>query len=112
MRFQHEHWQAHEVMVFADELDMHLLPQVGAAWSPQGTQEEVMTLGTHEKHSLAGALPLATGKLLYGLGPRKNNGVFRALLTLLDRTYPAPAATRISVVVDNYCIHKAKAVEQ
>ena len=31
-------------MVFADnELDIHLLPKVGAAWMPQGTQAEVMT---------------------------------------------------------------------
>ena len=112
IRFHSENLQAHEVMVFADELDIHLLPKVGAAWMPQGTQEEVMTPGKNEKHSLAGALNLATGKLLHCLGPRKNNGLFRDLLTLLDRTYPAPWITRIYVVVDNYCIHKAKAVEQ
>jgi len=112
IRFHHENLQAHEVMVFADELDIHLLPKVGAAWMPQGTQEEVMTPGTNEKHYLAGALHLATGKLLYCLGPRKNNGLFRHLLTLLDTTYPVSEVTRIYVVVDNYCIHKAKAVEQ
>ena len=61
---------------------------------------------------LAGALHLATGKLLYCLGPRKNNGLFRELLTLLDVTYPAPQISRIYVVADNYCIHKAKAFEQ
>src|SRR5499425_2551519 len=33
-------------------------------------------------------------------------------LTLLDVTYPAPQISRIYVVADNYCIHKAKAVEQ
>src|SRR5262245_46159078 len=71
-----------------------------------------MTPGTNEKPYLAGALQLATGKLLYRLGPRKNNGLFRDLLTLLDTVYPASDVTRISVVVDNYCIHKAKAVEQ
>ena len=112
LRFHHEHLQAHEVMVFADERDMHLLPKVGAAWMPQGTQAEVMTPGKNEKHSLAGALHLTTGKLLYCLGPRKNNGLFRELLLLLDHTYPARQITRIYVVVDNYCIHKAKAVEQ
>ena len=90
---------------------MHLLPKVGAAWMPQGTQGEGMPPGKNEKHSLAGALHLATGKLLHCLGPGKNNGLCRALLTLLDRTYPAPRTTRISVVVDNYCSHQAKAVE-
>ena len=112
IRFHHDHLQAHEVMVFADELDIHLLPKVGAAWMRQGTQAEIRTPGTNEKHYLAGALHLETGKVLYCLGPRKNNGLFRELLTLLDTTYPASRVTRIYVVADNYCIHKAKAVEQ
>src|ERR671929_1549672 len=42
----------------------------------------------------------------------KVSGLIRALLTLLDHTYPASRVTRIYVVVENYCIHKAKAVEQ
>ena len=49
IRLQHEHLQAHEVMVFVDELDIHLLPKVGAAWMPQGTQVEVMTPGKNEE---------------------------------------------------------------
>jgi len=57
-------------------------------------------------------LRIATGKVLYCLGPRKNNGLFRDLLTLLDTTYPAPDVTRIYIVVDDYCIYKAKAVTQ
>src|SRR5215475_688303 len=112
IRFQHEHLHAQEMLVFADALDIHLLPKVGAAWMPQGTQVEVMTPGKNEKHYLAGALHLATGKLLYCLSPRKNNGLFRDLLTVLDTTYPAPGVTRLSVVADNSCIHKAKAVAQ
>ena len=31
IRFRHEHLQAHDVMVCADALDIHLLPKVGAA---------------------------------------------------------------------------------
>jgi hypothetical protein len=57
-------------MVFADELGIPLLPKVGAAWMPKGSQEEVMTPGKNEKYYLAGALHLATGKLLHCLGPR------------------------------------------
>jgi hypothetical protein len=112
IRFQHEHLRTHEVMVFADELDINLLPKVGAAWMPQGTQDEIMTPGTNEKCYLPGALHLATGQVLYQLGPGKNNGLFRDLLALLDTRYPASDVTRISIVVDNYCIHKAKAVTQ
>jgi putative transposase len=112
IRWQAEHLHAHEVMVCADELDIHLLPKVGAAWMPQGTQAEIMTPGTNEKYYLAGALHLATGKVLSCLGPRKNNGLFRDLLTRLATTYPAADVTRIDVVADNYCMHKAKAVTQ
>ena len=112
IRFQAEQLRAREVMVFADELDISLLPKVGAAWMPKGSQAEVMTPGKNEKHYLAGALNLTTGELLHCLGPRKTNALFRDLLTLLERTFPAPGVTRIVVVVDNSCIHKAKAVEQ
>jgi transposase len=112
IRFAHDNLQAHAIMVLADELDIPLLPKVGAAWMRQGTQDEIMTPGTNETYALAGALHLATGKVRYCLGPRKNTGLFRELLTLLDHTYPASEVTRLDVVVDNYCIHKAKAVEQ
>src|SRR5437867_2074990 len=110
IRWHAERLQAHERMVCADELDIHLLPKVGAAWMPKGSQEEVMTPGKNEKYHLAGALNLATGKILHCLGPRKNNVLFRDLLTLLDRTYPERWVRRIYVVVDNYKIHKDKAV--
>jgi transposase len=112
IRWHAEHLQAHEVLVFADELDIHLLPKVGAAWMPKGSQEEVMTPGKNEKHYLAGALNLATGKILHCLGPRKTKALFRDLLTLLDRPDPERWVKRIYVVVDNYRIHKAKAVTQ
>jgi putative transposase len=110
IRFQYERLCKREVLVFADELDIHLLPKVGAQWMPKGTRHEVMTPGQNEKHYLAGALNPLTGQLHTCLGPRKNNGLFRELLTLLDQIYPAPWTKRIYVVVDNYCIHKAKAV--
>ena len=112
IRLHAERLQAREVLVFADALAIHLLPKVGAAWMPKGSQAEVMTPGQNEKHDLAGALNLATGKILHCLGPRKNHALFRDLLTLLDRTYPERWVKRIDVVVDNYRIHKAKAVGQ
>src|SRR5262245_40026051 len=89
IRWHAERLQIHEVMVLAEPPDIHLLPKVGAAWMLQGTQEEIRPPGTNEKYYLAGALHLATGQLWHCLGPRKNNGLFRDLLTLLDRTYPA-----------------------
>jgi putative transposase len=112
IRFIYEQLRPREVMVFADELDIHLLPKVGFAWMPKGTQLAVMTPGTNEKHYLAGALDLATGALHYHGGARKTNALFRELLQRLDDAYPAPQVQRVYVVVDNYKIHKAKAVDQ
>jgi transposase len=101
-----------EVMVFADELDIHLLPKVGCAWMPKGTQLAVMTPGQHQKHDLAGALELTTGTLHHCLGPRKTNALFRDLFTCLDERYPVDRYTRLYVAVDNYRIHEANAVER
>ena len=112
IRWVFEHLQAWETLVFADELDIALLPKVGSAWMPIGTQVEVMTPGQNEKHYLAGALDVATGSLRYCLGARKTNALFRDLLSVLDTTYPPTQYQRLYVVVDNYKIHKAKAVGQ
>ena len=111
IRLLFEQLKLYEAMVFADELDIHLLPKVGCAWMPKGTQLQIMTPGQNQKHYLAGALDLATGTLLHCLGPRKTNARFRDLLARLDTRYPAERYTRLYVVVDNYKIHKAKAVE-
>jgi putative transposase len=112
IRLVYEQLRRWEALVFADELDIHLLPKVGCAWMPKGTQVAVMTPGQNQKHYLAGALEPTTGTLLYTLGSRKTNALFRDLLTCLDARYPEERYTRLYVVVDNYKIHKAKAVEQ
>ena len=112
IRFVYEQLRLWEAIVSADELDIHLLPKVGYAWMPQGTQMAVMTPGTNEKHYLAGALELATGTMHHCLGPRKTNALFRELLQRLDEAYPARHYKRVYVVVDSYQIHKAKAVAQ
>jgi putative transposase len=112
IRFVYEQLRLCEALVFADELDIHLLPKVGYAWMLKGSQLEVMTPGTNEKHYLAGALDLATGTLHHCVGPRKTHGLFRDLLQPLEAAYPAAQYQRISVVVDNYKIHKAKAVDE
>jgi putative transposase len=112
IRLVYEQLRRCEALVFADELDIHLLPKVGYAWMPQGSQVEVMTPGQNQKHYLAGALELTTGTLSHGVGPRTTNALFRDLLTQLEARYPADRYIRLYVVVDNYKIHKAKAVEQ
>jgi putative transposase len=100
------------ILLFADELDIHLLPQVGYQWMPQGEPVKLMTPGQNQKHYLAGALELKTGRMVHCLGLRKTNALFRALLDGLERRYPKARFDKVSVVVDNYGIHKAKAVER
>jgi transposase len=112
IRWVCEHLPLWEALVFADELDIQLLPKVGCAWRPKGTQVEVMTPGTNEKSYLAGALELATGTLHHAVGSHKTNELFRKLLQCLDDAYPTPPDKRLYVVVDNYKLHKATAVAQ
>jgi putative transposase len=112
IRFVAETLRPRAVLLFADELDIGLLPKTGYQWMPQGTQVEVLTPGKNEKHYVAGAWDWRTGTVHYCQGPRKTNQLFRDLLDTLDRRYAASRYERIYVVVDNYCIHKAQAVER
>ena len=65
IRFHYERLTKRDVLVFADELDIHLLPKVGPQWMPKGSRHQVMTPGQNEKHYLAGALNPGTGQLHY-----------------------------------------------
>ena len=100
------------VVLFADELDIHLLPKVGYQWMPKGETVKLVTPGQNHKYYLAGALEPATGRIVHCTSTRKTNGLFRALLDQLDWRYPQAQFTKVSVVVDNYGIHKAQAVER
>ena len=100
------------IMLFADELDIHLLPKVGYQWVPQGVTVKLVTPGQNQKHYLAGALELETGRIMHCLAFRKTNVLFRALLDRVERRYPKARFDHVYVVVDNYGIHKAKAVER
>lgn len=101
-----------EAFLFADELDLDLLPKVGAQWVKRGERVEVLTPGKNEKCYVAAALDFGTGTLVHRTGPKKNRFLFLDLLRALDRAYPAARYRRVSVVVDNYGIHTAKDVQQ
>ena len=100
------------VVLFADELDIHLLPKVGYQWMPTGETVKLVTPGQNQKHYLAGALDPKTGRIVHCTSTRKTNVLFRALLDRLEWLYPKAQFAKVSVVVDNYGIHKAQAVEQ
>jgi hypothetical protein len=112
IRLAFEQLRAGTALFFADELDINLLSKVGYQWMPKGEQVEVMTPGTNEKRYLAGALDLTTGTIPHCVWYRKQTGLFLDLLETLDRTYPAPLFTHLTVVADNAKIHKAAKVQQ
>src|SRR5215813_2002217 len=109
IRFTIDHLRPDEALFWVDELDIQLLAKVGYQWMLKGTQLEIPTPGQNEKQYLAGALDWRTGELHYVIGPRKNNVLFRQLLTLLEQSQ-GRKIKQVYVVADNYKIHKAKAV--
>jgi transposase len=99
-----ENLPAGEVVLYLDEVDIHLNPKVGPDWTKRGRQKEVLTPGCNEKRYLAGAWNPKTRRLIYVEGERKNSLLFLQLLhKLATKTYPH--AKRIHIILDNYGIH-------
>jgi transposase len=97
---------AGEVVVYADEVDIHLNPKIGPDYMLPGTQKTARTPGQNEKYYLAGALDAHTGRLIWSAWPSKSSDLFIGLLHQLARDYPT--ARRIHVILDNYKIHKSQ----
>ena len=97
-----------EILVYEDEVDIHLNPKIGLDWMNCGTQKEVLTPGQNKKRYLAGALNADTGELVVVQGERKNSDLFLKLLEKLKRKYAD--AKRIYVILDNYRVHSSKIV--
>jgi transposase len=95
---------AGEVVLYVDEVDIHLNPKIGPDWTKRGRQKMVLTPGCNEKRYLAGAWNPKTRRLIYVEGERKNSLLFLELLhTLATTVYPK--AKRIQLILDNYGIH-------
>jgi transposase len=112
IRFCFETLSRRAVLLFADELDIHLLPKVGYQWMPKGEVVEVVTPGQNQKRYLAGALDALTGKVIHCIGERKTALLFVELLQAIEQSYPMASYKEIFLVLDNYGIHKAKVVRQ
>lgn len=85
------------------------LPRLGFGYR-RGQQRKVPTPGLNQRRYLAEALHANTGKLLWVQGPNKNSHLFIALLETLHRSYRR--ARRLSLILDNYIIHKSRIVQQ
>jgi transposase len=98
-------------LYYADEVDIDLLPSLWGRWMRIGHQHAVDTPGKNQKTYGFGAVNVVTGSLAWLLWPHKTNLGFRHLLRQVLSLHPADAL-KIVVVVDNYRIHKTKAVGQ
>ena len=105
-----ENLGAGEVVLYVDEVDIHLNPKIGPDWTKRGRQKKVLTPGCNEKRDLAGAWNPKTRRLIYVEGERKNSLLFLQLLhTLAKKVYPN--AKRIHLILDNYGIHDSLQVQ-
>jgi transposase len=99
-----------EVILYVDEVDIHLNPKIGPDWMLRGAQKTVLTPGKNQKRYLAGALNARTGRLTWVEAERKNSQLFiLQLWQLVGRDYPE--AKRIHLILDNYRIHSSLQVE-
>lgn len=94
-----------EVVVYVDEVDIHLNPKIGVDYMHRGTQKTVLTPGKNEKRYLAGALNPRTGDLIWVEADRKTSDLFILLLWKLLKEYAW--AKRIHLILDNYKIHSS-----
>lgn len=97
-----------EVLVYEDEVDIHLNPKIGLDWMVRGQQKEVITPGKNQKRYLAGALNPKTSELIWVESDKKNTMLFIDLLWKLHVHYPN--AKKIHIVLDNYSIHHTEQV--
>ncbi len=94
-----------DVVLYEDEVDIHLNPKVGPDWAPAGVRKTVVTPGRNKKHYIAGAYDPRTRELVSVDGPSKSSDLFIKLAHELVRRFPD---RRVHLVVDNYIIHKSK----
>ncbi len=108
LRAQARRGQIH--LYYADEMDVALLPTISGRWMRQGQQTQVNTPGQNAKQYVFGAVNSVTGALVWVPWPNKNNVGFRQLLRqVVAHHHQTPM--KIVIVVDNFRIHKAKAVQ-
>ena len=96
-----------EVVVYEDEIDIHLNPKIGFDWMNRGPQKLVLTPGKNAKAYVAGTLDVRSREVVCVGGSEKNSNLFIDMLRKLDAHYAK--AEVIHVVLDNYGIHKSKA---
>jgi hypothetical protein len=98
-----------EVVLYLEEVDIHLNPTVAPEWTLTGKQEYVGTPGCNRKRYVAGAFNLKTGMLTWVEGDRKNNLLFPKLRYKL-MTETCRSARPVHLILDNPGIHNSQQV--
>jgi transposase len=95
------------VLIFQDEVEIHLHPALARQWAPVGQQPEVPAPGRNQKKVVYGGVDYKTGKLTYTVAETKCGAEFLAFLILLVKTY---AGQKLRLVCDNGRFHTTQAV--
>lgn len=92
-------------MLFLDECEVHLHPQLTKVWTFKGKRPEVPAAGWNRRLCVYGALNFAGGQVHYTVHPKKNacqfNGFLRKLLNAKRRRL-------VVLVLDNASYHKTR----
>ncbi len=73
------------VLLFDDEMDLHLLPSIAGCWTKRGSQRKVPTPGKNKKRYGFGAVNAVTGAVTRLIRERKNSESFCALVEAIAR---------------------------
>jgi transposase len=92
-----------ETVVFEDEVDLNLNPDIGCMWMYRGQQAKVPTPGDNAKRYLAGSLHWRTGVLFTTAGPKRDAALF--VRHLHDLRRKLRRYQKIHVFCDNATFH-------
>jgi len=99
-----------EVVLYQDEVEIHLNPKIGRDWMLSGQQKAALTPGQNVKRHVAGALDAATGRLVWVWGERRDSALVIDHLRALAKAYPH--AAKIHLIVDNCSAHDSKVTRE
>jgi putative transposase len=99
-----------ETVVFQDEADVNLNPEIGCAWMLEGEQAEVETPGNNKKRYLAGSLHWRTGAMITTTGEKRDSELFLDHIDELRRSLRRYKT--IHIILDNAGFHDCQAVAE
>ncbi len=99
-----------EVVLWEDEVDIHLNPKIGPDWMLPGQQKVVVTPGKNQKRYVAGAFTGWKGTLVWVEGPSKRSLLFIELVKKLKETFSSYRV--IHLIVDNSIIHTSQITQK